>query len=126
MYRSVQDREHYAVRERIEKLVGVPGGRQRAGFRLTVADHTGHDQVGIVVRGPVHVRNGVTQFASFVNGSRSLGRHMARDATRERELGEQPLHSLFVLCDVRIDLGVGPFQVGIGDDAGPPWPGPII
>ena len=84
---QVQDREHHTVGEGIEKLVGVPGGRQRAGFRLTVADHTGHDQVGIVVGSPVRVRNGVTQFASFVNGSRSLGCHVAGDAAREMRIG---------------------------------------
>src|SRR5881394_3900527 len=43
---------------------------------------------------------------------------MAGDATRERELAEQPLHPFFVLCDVRIDLRVGSFHVSIGDDAG--------
>ena len=43
---------------------------------------------------------------------------MAGNASGERELLEQPLHALFVLCDVRIDLRVGAFHVGIGDDAG--------
>ena len=35
---EVQDRQHRAVARRIEKLVGMPGGGERAGFGLAVAD----------------------------------------------------------------------------------------
>ena len=33
-----------------QEFVGVPGGRQRPGFRFTVADNTGYDQIGIIER----------------------------------------------------------------------------
>ena len=67
----------------IEKLVGVPGGRERTGFRLTVADDAGDDQVGIVVCRPIGVRDRIPQFAAFVNGAGSLRRHVAGNAARE-------------------------------------------
>ena len=38
---EVQDRQHRAVAGRVEELVGVPGGGQRPGLRLAVADDAG-------------------------------------------------------------------------------------
>ena len=40
---------------------------------------------------------------------------VAGDAAGEAELLEQPLHPLRVLADVRVDLAVGAFEVGVGD-----------
>ena len=45
-----------------------------------------------------------------------LGRHVAGDAARERELAEQLAHPLRVPGDARVDLAVGPLEVGVGDD----------
>ena len=49
---EVQDRQHGSVCNRVEHLVGLPGGRQGARFRLTVTDDAGDNQIGIVERGP--------------------------------------------------------------------------
>ena len=49
---QMQDRQHGAVGDRIEQLVGLPCGRQRAGFRFAVADDAGDDQIGIVEAAP--------------------------------------------------------------------------
>ena len=49
---------------------------------------------------------------------------MARDATRRRELAEEAAQTRGALRHLRIDLGIGPFQVDVGDDRGPPCPGP--
>src|SRR6185437_10416094 len=43
---------------------------------------------------------------------------MAGDAAWEGELGEQALHTLFVGRNVRIDLAIGPLQVGVRDQTG--------
>src|SRR6267378_4367888 len=48
---------------------------------------------------------------------------MAWDSARERELGEQPFHALLVGRDVRINLAVGPFEIGVRDQPGPAMPG---
>src|SRR6266568_5474021 len=53
-----------------------------------------------------------------------LGRGMARNAPREAELLEQSLHAPRVLRDMRIDLAVGTFEPGIGNDAGTPMARP--
>ena len=47
---EMQDRQHRSVGNWVQKLVGLPCGRERTGFRLTVADDAGDDQVGIVER----------------------------------------------------------------------------
>ena len=52
---EVQDRQHRPVGRRVEELVRVPGGGQRAGLGLAVADHARHHQVGVVEGGAVGV-----------------------------------------------------------------------
>ena len=113
---EMQDREHGAVVHGIEELVRVPAGGERAGLGLAVADHAGGDQVGVVEHRPVGVREGVAELAPFVDRSRHLGRRVARDAAREGELLEQALQPRLVLRDVRIDLAVGPLEIGVGHD----------
>ncbi len=68
---QVQDRQHGAVADRVEELVAVPAGGQRAGLGLAVADDAGDDQVGIVERGAEGVRERVTELAAFVDASRA-------------------------------------------------------
>ena len=112
---QVQDRQHAAVAGRVEELVAVPAGGERPGLRLAVADDAGDDQVGVVEGGPVGVGQGVAELAALVDGARRLRGDVAGDAAGEAELLEQPLHPLRVLADVRVDLAVGPLEVGVGD-----------
>ena len=44
----MQDRQHRTVGDRVEKLVGLPGGRQGTRLCFTVADDAGDDEIGIV------------------------------------------------------------------------------
>jgi len=44
---EVQDRQHGAVADRIEELVGLPRGRERARFSFAVADDTRDHEVGL-------------------------------------------------------------------------------
>ena len=41
---EVQDRQHGAVRDRVEELIAVPAGRERTGFSFAVAHHDQSDQ----------------------------------------------------------------------------------
>src|SRR6185295_6546120 len=41
---EVQNGEHGSVRGRVEKLVRMPAGGERAGLRLTVTNDRGHDK----------------------------------------------------------------------------------
>src|SRR6516225_11369947 len=100
----------------------MPTGRQRPSFCLAVADDAGNNQIGVVESGSVGVGNGIAEFATLVNRTGRLRRHVAGDSPWERELGEQALHARFVSRDVRINLAVGSLEVGIRDQTGPPVP----
>ena len=112
---EVQDRQHRAVADRVEELGGLPGGGQRPGLGLAVADDAGDDQAGIVERGPERVAEGVAELAALVDRPGRGGRDVAGDTAGERELGEQLLQPRLVLADVRVDLAVGALQVGVAD-----------
>ena len=121
---QVQDRQHRPVPGRVQELVGVPAARQRPGLGFAVADHAGHDQVGVVERRPVGVHQRVAQLTALVDRPGRLRRRVRRDAAGERELLEQPAHAHRVLRDMRVQLGVGALEVGVGHHARPAVPRP--
>ena len=110
---QMKDRQDSAVRNRIEELVALPGGGQRAGLRLAVADNSRRDQAGIVKHSAEGVGDGIAKLAALVDGSGRLRRAVAGHAARERELLEHLLHAVDVLADVRVDLAVAALKVGI-------------
>ena len=112
---EVQDRQHRPVLGRVEELVRVPAGRQRARLGLAVADDHAHQQVGVVERGPVGVDERVAELTPLVDRPGRLRRCVTGDATREGELTEQPPQPLLVATDVGIDLAVGALEVDVGD-----------
>ena len=59
---QVEDRQHRPIGDRIEELVGMPGRGQGAGFRLTIPDDTGDDQIRVVKRGAEGVAERIAQF----------------------------------------------------------------
>ena len=101
----------------------MPTRGERAGLGLTVADDRRDDQVGVVERGPEGVRQGVPQFAAFVDAAGRLRRDVTRNAAGEAELLEQPLQPDFVLRDMRVDFAVGAFEVGVRHKRRPAVPG---
>ncbi|GAA3127660.1 hypothetical protein GCM10010521_12620 [Streptomyces rameus] len=121
---EVQDRQDGTVPYRVEELVRVPGGGQWARLGLTVADHAGHQEPRIVERGPVGVRERVTQLAALVDRSGGLGCDMTGDAAREGELPEEAGHAGRVPRDVRVRLGVGALQPGVRHHGRPAVTGP--
>lgn len=114
---EVEDRQDDAVLGRVDELVRVPARGERAGLGLAVTDDGRHEEVRVVERRAVRVRERVAELAALVDRSGRLWGDVARDATREGELPEQPVHALLVLGDVRVRLGVGAFEVGVGDEA---------
>ena len=90
---EVQDGKHGPIDGRVQELVRMPGRGQRAGLGLSVADHAGHQQIGVVEGSPVGVREAVAQLPTLVDGAGGLCRHVAGDASRERELLEETLHA---------------------------------
>ena len=93
----MENRQHCTVGARIEELVRVPARCERLRLRLAVADDAGDEQVGVIERGTIGVRQRIPELAALVNRPGRLRRHVARNAARERELLEQPLHPALVL-----------------------------
>jgi hypothetical protein len=116
---QVQDRQHRAVAYRVEELAGVPGGGQRPGLRLAVADHARRDEVRVVERGAVRVRQAVAQLPTLVNGPGGLRRDVAGHPAGEGELAEQPGHAGLVVADVRVHLRQGALQPDVRDQPRP-------
>ena len=121
---EVEDREDRPVADGRQELVGVPARGERSRFGLAVADDAADDQVGVVEGRPVRVGQRVAEFAALVDGARRLRRDVTGDAAREGELAEQLAHALAVGADVRVDLAVGPLQVGVGHETGAAMTGP--
>ena len=115
---QVQDRQHRAVACRVQELVRMPARRERAGLGLAVADHAQREQVRVVEHRSIRVQQRVAELAALVDRAGRLGRDVARDPARERELAEQPPQPLLVAGDVRIDLAVGAVEIGARHQAG--------
>src|SRR6185295_12377376 len=79
---QMENRQHDAVADRIEELVGVPCRRERTRLGFPIADDAGHDEIWIVEHRAGGVAQGVPELASFVNAARRFRRHMARNAAR--------------------------------------------
>ena len=79
----MQNGKHGAVARRGEKLVRVPAGGQRARFCFAVSDHAGDEEIRVVERGAVGVRERVSQLAALVDRPRRLRRGVARNAARK-------------------------------------------
>ena len=102
----------------------MPARRQRAGLRLPVTDDAEDDQARVVEGRAEGMHQRVAELATLVDGPGRLGRHMAADAARERELVEEPLHARLVARQRGVDLAGCAFEVGIGDRRRPAVPGP--
>jgi hypothetical protein len=108
---QVEDWQHRSVANRVEELVRMPRGRERAGLGLAVADDACDDQIGIVERHPVGVRQAVTELAALVDRAGRLGGDVAADVPRERELLEEFPQAFRVLALVRVDLRICAFEI---------------
>ena len=79
---EVQDRQDDAVGARVDELVGLPAGGQRAGLGFAVTDDARDEEARVVHDRAVGVRQGVAQLAAFVDGARRLRSEVGRNATR--------------------------------------------
>ena len=113
---EVQDRQHRSVVRRVEELVGVPARRERAGLRFPVSDDARDEQIGIVEGGAEGVRKRVAELPALVDRAWSLGRDVARDPARERELAEQLPQAVLAVTDRRVDLGIRSFEVRVRNE----------
>jgi len=101
----------------------MPRGGQRSGFRLTVADDAGDDEIGMVVHRPERMAERIAQLAALVDRARALRRCVAGNSSGERKLNKEFPQSGLILADVGIDLAVRAFEIRVATTAGPPCPG---
>ena len=80
---EMQDRQHRAIGHRIEKFVGMPGRRQRPGFRFAVADHASNDQIRIIEHRAERMAQRIPQFAAFMNRPRASPARHGWESRRE-------------------------------------------
>ncbi len=114
---QVQNRQHGAVADGVDELVRMPRGGERSRLGLAVPHDAGDDQIGVVERHAVGVREAVAELAALMDGPWRLRRHVAADVARKRELLEEPLQAVRVLALVRVDLRVRAFEISRSQDA---------
>jgi hypothetical protein len=86
---QVEDRQHDAVVDRVQKLDALPRAFERSRLRLAITDYCDGDEVRIIEYGAKGVRENVAEFAALVNRPGSLDAGVAWDASRSRELAEE-------------------------------------
>ena len=83
---KMQDRQHRTVASGIEEFVRMPTRCQRTGFGFAIANDAGDNQIGIIKRRAISVRQRITQFAAFVNRAGRFRRNVTRNAAGERRI----------------------------------------
>ena len=121
---QMQNGQHGPITHRVQKINALPGAFERSSLCFPIPNHGCDDHIWIVESCAKGVGQDVAQFASFVNGARRGHTDVAGNTSRGRELAEQAAYPIIVLCDLRINLRVGPFQVHIRDNrrSTVPWP----
>jgi len=114
---EMKDGQDGAVGGGIKELVGMPACGERTGLGFAVADDAGDDEIGIVEGCSIGVDEGVSELAAFVDGAGSFGRDVAGDSVGPAELAEEALDAVAIPLDVRIDFGVGAFEIGVRHEA---------
>src|ERR1700687_3562078 len=110
----MQDWQHRALGLWIEKPGGMPRGSQRSGFRLTIADDAGDDEIGIVEHRSERVTERIAQLAALVDRARALRRCMAGNSSWKRKLNKELPQPGLIRADVWIDLAVGALEISVG------------
>src|SRR5262249_6957732 len=114
---EVQDRQHGAVGDRVEKLVAVPASGEGTSLGLPVTHHNYGNKIRMIIDGAIGVRDAIAQFAALVDAAGRFGSAMAAYAARERKLFEEALHPRYVFAHVGINLGVRSLKIVLGQNS---------
>jgi hypothetical protein len=114
---EVQDGQHTAILDRVEKFVAVPAGSKRTGLTLSVSNDCQGDGLGVVKDGTESVGERVSELAALVDASHHLRRHVAAVSTGEGELLEEALHAFLVLRSVWVSFAPDALEVEVGNEA---------
>ena len=89
----------------------MPRRGERPGLRLAVTHDAGDNEIGVVQRHAVGMRETVAKLATFMDGAWRFRSNVAADMARERELLEELLHAFRIFALVWIDLGVSALEI---------------
>src|SRR3954469_4668123 len=109
----MQNGQHRAITDRIQKLVGMPCGGEGSGLRLAISHDAAHHEVWIVEGGAKRMGQRITELAAFIDRAGDIRRAVTGNATRKRELLEQAPHPLDVLADIGIHVTVASLEIRI-------------
>ena len=110
----MKDRKDGAVSHGVEEVDRLPASFKRAGLGFAVADDAGNNQVRIVEGRAECMNQRVAKLSALVHRVRDVRSAMAGHAARRRELAEHKPQAVFIVRDLRMNLGVGAFQIGAG------------
>src|ERR1700686_1798334 len=96
----------------------MPGGCQWTGLSLAVSHRDGDDEVRIVESCSVGVRDRVPKLATFMNRPWRFRGAVRADPSRKGKLLKEFEHTRFVTALIRIDFGIMPFQIAVGESGG--------
>jgi hypothetical protein len=113
---EVQYGEHRAVARGVEKADPFPRALQRPRLRLPVTDHGGDYEVGVIEGRTEGVGEDVAELSALVDRAGGGHADVAGHAAGCRELAEEPPQARSVLRHLRVDLGVGAFEVQVRQD----------
>src|SRR5262249_14379527 len=119
----MQYRENRPVTSRIQEAEALPRPSQRSSLRLAVAYNCHHKEIRIVESRAEDVSQHVAQLPTFGYGPWRLDAHMAGNASGSRKLPEEQTHACGSPGDLRVNLGIGAFEIDAGYQRRPPVAG---
>src|ERR1035438_2864006 len=117
---EMKDRQDGTVTDRIDEVDRLPASFQWTGLGLAISDNAGHNQVRIVEGRAECVNQRVAKLSAFVHGIWDVRAAVAGHAARCGELAKHEPQAVFIVRDLRVDLGVCAFKIGAGIQRGTP------
>src|SRR3984957_14643463 len=96
----------------------MPGGCKRTGLRLAIAHGDGDNEIGIIERRSISMRDGVAKLAAFVNRTRRFWGAVRTDSSGKRELPEKLKQACFDRTLDGKDFREVGFEIAIGKCGG--------
>src|ERR1017187_4662395 len=111
---EMKDRQDGTVTDRIDEVDRLPASFQWTSLGLPISDNAGHNQVWIVEGRAECMYQRLAKLPAFVHGIWHVRPAVAWHAARSRELAEYEPQAVFIVRDLRVDLGVCAFKIGAG------------
>src|SRR5579875_2232359 len=91
----------------------MPARGQRSGLCFAVSDNARDDQIRVVERGAIGMREGVTELAALMHRTRRLRCHVAGNSPGKRELGKEAFHAFSIAGNVRVNLAIRALKISV-------------